>query len=254
MTQYKSSAELKNMAREQLSGKYGNAILFNLANYLLTFCITFLLTMFSSLISITISILVGNQDLNTGSTLLNWIATIISSIIVGVFNTGNALFCLNIACGRTYSVSNLFYGFQYLLKQSLGLSTVMAVLNAICLLPYDICYYRYLADSSTQNAIIMVIAMLVGYAVLLPLSLSLSQAYFLLLDFPQYSTKTLLTTSIHLMKGRKRKLFYIQLSFFPLMILGVLSFGIGNLWITPYMNLTMAYYFLDIMKPAKQET
>ena len=37
------------------------------------------------------------------------------------------------------------------------------------------------------------------------------------------------------------------------MILGALSFGIGNLWITPYMNMTLALYFLDIMKPANMQ-
>ena len=254
MTQYKSSAELKNQAKEQLTGKYGTAILFHMSHYLVSFCVTFFMITLFNMVSIIISVAVGNQDMNTGANLLNWIGTFLGSIIIGLLNTGNALFCLNIACGRTYAVSNLFYGIQYLFKQSLGLSAVMATINTICLLPYDICYYRYLTDNSTQNAIIMVIALLLGYTVLLPISLGLSQAYFLLLDFPQYSTKTLLTTSIHLMKGRKKKLFYIQLSFFPLIIFGTISFGIGNLWITPYMNLTMAYYFLDIMNPAKQET
>ena len=55
--------------------------------------------------------------------------------------------------------------------------------------------------------------------------------------------------SIRIMKGKKRKLFTIQLSFLPLMLLSMLTLGIGDLWLTPFMNMTMALYFLDIMRP-----
>lgn len=253
MTSYKSSAELKNMAREKLTGKYGSAILFYLSYLMITFCITFILTSFTTLITGILAMATGNADGGPIATILLNLLSLLCSVILGVFNTGNSLFFLNMACGRTYAVSNLFYGFQYLFKPSLTISAINVVISTACMIPYDIFYYLYRADGSTQNAILMIIFMLAGYAVLLPISLSLSQAYFLLLDFPQADAKEILSMSIRVMKGRKAKLFYIQLSFLPLLILGVLSCGIGNLWITPYMNMTLTYYFLDIMKPATRE-
>lgn len=253
MTSYKSSAELKNMAREQLSGKYGSAITLFLTQYLLDICVSFVMTFLVSAASTIFSFATNSEYFNAFSTVSNFIATFLSSVIVGILNTGNALFFLNIACKKAYSVSDLFYGFRNAFPASLQLSAISAFVNMICLLPYTICSTLYFADRTTSHAVMMIIALLAGYAVLLPISLSLSQIYFLLLDFPQYSVKSIVHTSIRLMKGHKRRLFYIQLSFLPLLLLGVLSFGIGNLWVTPYMNLTLTYFFLDIMQPSTRK-
>ena len=54
--------------------------------------------------------------------------------------------------------------------------------------------------------------------------------------------------AIRLMKGNMGRLFYIEVSFIPLFLLGVLSLGIGLLWITPYLNATLANFFLDLME------
>ena len=55
------------------------------------------------------------------------------------------------------------------------------------------------------------------------------------------------------MKGHKWRLFKLELSFLPLQIICMLSFGIGNLWLNPYMRMTYTEFFLDLMSPGKQE-
>ena len=50
------------------------------------------------------------------------------------------------------------------------------------------------------------------------------------------------------MKGHKWELFCLQMSFLPLGFLCLLSFGIGNLWLVPYLNMTQTLYFLDLMQ------
>ena len=50
------------------------------------------------------------------------------------------------------------------------------------------------------------------------------------------------------MRGHKRRLFLLQLSFFPLMLLSLLSLGIGNLWLRPYMDVAYAFFFLNLMR------
>ncbi len=57
-----------------------------------------------------------------------------------------------------------------------------------------------------------------------------------------------------MMKGHKRRLFRLELSFLPLMLLCVLSFGIGFLWLNPYMQMTYTCFFLDLMNPRDTET
>ena len=261
MSQYLSVSDLKDLAKEKLTGKFGNAVLVELSYNMILFSITFAISsIISGITTFTVLASSGNiagYELSfNAATLLNvlqYILTLLCSIFGGIFNTGICLYFLNIASGRQALLSNMFYGFQYLFKKSLALSAVMALWNAICLLPYNICYFIFGQTRSNQWAIYMVICMIIGMIIYVPVSLSISQSFFLLLDFPSRSAKELLQQSIRLMKGKKKKLFLLQISFLPLMLLGVLTFGLGNLWINPYMNMTLALYFLDIMKPTTTE-
>ncbi|MGN1180443.1 MAG: DUF975 family protein, partial [Suilimivivens sp.] len=80
------------------------------------------------------------------------------------------------------------------------------------------------------------------------LSLMFSQSFYLMLDFPGYSAKDVLVKSNVIMKGNKGRLFYIDLSFIPLFLLGLCTCCIGFLWILPYYQSTRANFYLDLMK------
>ena len=80
------------------------------------------------------------------------------------------------------------------------------------------------------------------------LRLLYAQTYFLMHDFPQYTERQLLSISRQMMKGQKGRLFYLLVSFLPLFLLSLLSCGIALLWIVPYMNTTMAEFYLDLVK------
>jgi len=56
------------------------------------------------------------------------------------------------------------------------------------------------------------------------------------------------------MKGHKWRLFKLKLSFLPLQFICLLSFGIGNLWLNPYMRMTYTEFFLDLLNPEKQNS
>ena len=261
MNQYKTISDLKDTAKEKLTGKYGIAVFANfipqLATILGASCLSMIFSFYVIFSMITgggdATAAIINPTMSTGQTIALYLLTELLSIVLGVFNTGICLFFLNVACGRTASVANLFYGFRYMFKKSLFLSAVTGLVNIICLLPYNIFYILFKEDFSTQWVGAMVISLLVGLIIYTPISLALSQSFFLLLDFPQYSGPELLAQSIRIMKGHKRKLFLIQISFWPLMLLSVLTLGIGDLWLLPYTNMTMTLYFLDLMTP-KAET
>ena len=80
------------------------------------------------------------------------------------------------------------------------------------------------------------------------LGLLYEQAFFLLHDFPQYTAKELLQKSRRLMVHHKGRLFYLYVSFLPLMLLGLLSCGLALLWVIPYMAATEAEFFLDLIQ------
>ena len=227
MIQYASRAQLKEKAREQMAGHYGNAILLSICRSLIVFSLTFAVSMTFTMILTVRTLMGGSAETSLAEYLLLTACTTLLSIFTGVFQTGITLFYLNTACSRPAVTANLFYGFKYLFKKSLGISAVLILLNTACTLPFDICYFLLRSgkgfDAITM-AILCIVLMVIGMCIYIPLSLGLSQAYYLLLDFPQYSAMELMKLSFRIMKGHKWELFCLQMSFLPLGFLCLLRY------------------------------
>lgn len=184
---------------------------------------------------------------------IDYVIQAIVSAFTSVFNVGITLMCLNIACGRTVQMTDLFYGFRAQFKKSLGISAVFVAASQLYLIPTQL-IQRYAQQLQTQTntdsaqILFALCLLLIGAAVYLPIGLAISQSYMLLLDVPERSTSDILRLSIRIMRGHKMRLFLLELSFLPMMFLGFLSFGIGNLWIMPYMNVVYAFFFLNLMR------
>lgn len=78
-------------------------------------------------------------------------------------------------------------------------------------------------------------------------ALAYSQTYYILADAQasgvEMSATEAIKTSQQLMKGHKWEFFCLQLSFLGWMILAGLTFGIGWLWLGPYLSTTKACYY-----------
>lgn len=68
---------------------------------------------------------------------------------------------------------------------------------------------------------------------------------YILLDEPELTAKQAIARSCEIMEGRRWKLFCLYLSFIGWGILCVLTFGIGFLWLVPYMNASFAAFYED---------
>lgn len=252
MNPYKSRAALKDLAKEHIQGHYSSAILLNFIVGLIQMSVTFLLSFSVTFIFFATLALTQNANVaDTGSfgiTVFTYLSSQVIAVFLGVFQVGLALFYLNLICKRPTSIGNLFYGFQTFGK-SFKISLVIVLVNMLLSLPAQFIYAirdGYISNTYLPMALGILIVCVIIY---IPLSLSVSQVYFLMLDFPGLSTSELLKRSFTVMKGHRFRLFLLQLSFFPLMLLGILSIGIGFLWLNPYMSSVYALFFLDIMKP-----
>ena len=78
------------------------------------------------------------------------------------------------------------------------------------------------------------------------LSLLLSQVYFILADQKTKSASEAIKMSWNVMKGKKMKLFLLQLSFIGWAILSVFTFFIGLLFLYPYMLTTYAKFYQNL--------
>jgi len=79
-------------------------------------------------------------------------------------------------------------------------------------------------------------------------SYSYSMAGFIMTENPEIDAKEAMEVSINMMKGNKWRLFCLQLSFIGWILLGVLTLGIGLLFVEPYMNAAYASFYDEISR------
>ncbi len=97
-------------------------------------------------------------------------------------------------------------------------------------------------DASSINASVLLVSLagFVLYIVATILSITWSYyyklAYIIAIDEPNLTPKEVVNKSKECMKGNRFKLFCLELSFIGWAILAVLTFGIGFLWLLPYMQ------------------
>ena len=174
-------------------------------------------------------------------------------MLTGLFSSGSAYLYLKLICGRPVSVGDLFYGFQLCPDKAIIIQAWITLITYLSSLPQIILNCLILANITNTDKILRymlpyALSMILSGVVSVMLSLFYAQTYFLLHDFPQYTAKELLQKSRRLMVHHKGRLFYLYVSFLPLMLLGLLSCGLAMLWIIPYMAATEAEFFLDLIQ------
>lgn len=236
MNEYLSSSSLKSLAKGQLLGKYGTL---TGACALHIICVSFA----------TFSVPLFTSDTSVISTVISYAVSFIISLFTGLFVFGEAYIYLKLACNQKIAVRDLFYGFSKTPDKILKVQAVLALISMICNLPNYI--FSFLTISFAAHPYILllyIVLMLIGSIANIILSLMFSQCFYLMLDFPQYTAREVLSKSRKVMHGNKGRLFYIDLSFIPLILLGLCTFGIAFLWILPYYQSTRANFYLDLMK------
>ena len=77
-------------------------------------------------------------------------------------------------------------------------------------------------------------------------SLSYSMAFYILADNPEMSAMEALNESKEIMKGHKWEYFVLNLSFILWILLGVITLGLGFIYVMPYMRTTTANFYNSI--------
>ena len=120
-----SRRELKNYAKQAMSGKYGILIL--------AFVAVQALALISSMIS---SALFPGEE--TIDIVLSYAFTFILTLLINVVAAGMNYMYLNIARGKVYSLNDLFYFYRHHPDRVIVAGFFMAVLNLLTMLPYTI--------------------------------------------------------------------------------------------------------------------
>lgn len=267
-SQYKNNFELKFLARVQTGQHLGLLV----GALLLKFIITFTaVNLVSSLIPATTTI----------STVINYIAVFAAQVVASVLNVGTSFIFLKTACNMPSTIEDLFCGFRQNTVKILKIGAVIAVIESICMIPLEIALTQYaeilnsipLLNSGNVNDLSRLLAgtpadsseLIEAYSILysatmkfylimfvcsvisLLLTLPFFPAFYMVLDFPNWSATTILKKSFEVMNGQKVRLLLLYISFIPVFLLSLFTCGIALIWVYPYRSMALANLYLDIM-------
>ncbi|MFO7867867.1 MAG: DUF975 family protein [Bacteroidales bacterium] len=140
-------------------------------------------------------------------------------ILAGPFALGYMIFALSLARKQEADVSTLFSGFQ-----NFGNAFVLYLLMVIFILLWTL--------------LLIIPGIIAGF--------SYSMAYFILSENPDMKPMEAIDASKKMMYGYKMKLFFLYLRFIGWILLSILTFGIGLLWVIPYIQVSLARFYDDI--------
>ena len=144
------------------------------------------------------------------------------SFVSGIVGTGFTIFLLNTIRNRKPCFENLLDGFGFwwrIILLDLLQSLIIGLLSLLVLVPGIIAHYRY------------------------------AQAMYILIDDPTKSPLQCLRESAAMMKGHKKALFLLDLSFIGWYILGMIPYVgyAAQVWSMPYIGMTKALYYETLL-------
>jgi len=153
--------------------------------------------------------------------LADFVSGMASLLITGPLAFGMAYFYMNVVRQGDYSLNDMFRGFSFFKKNF--------ILNIIIIV-----------------RVILWMVLLIVPGILA--ALRYSQAFYVLCDNPDLSPTEALAESSRLMEGHKGQYVMLGISFIGWALLGVITLGIGFLWITPYMGTSFALFYQELLE------
>ncbi|MCC8051709.1 MAG: DUF975 family protein [Clostridiales bacterium] len=104
----------------------------------------------------------------------------------------------------------------------------------------------FYGEISINNVLFATAVLLIAVVLFVAVEISFSMTLFVHANDPDLSFKDMMSESWHLMSGMRLRYLHMQLSFIGLYLLGLLSFGIGLLFVNPYVYTTSGYFYKKI--------
>ena len=157
--------------------------------------------------------------INLGVSAIPYLGSVVSLLISGPLALGMAIIFLKLVRGEEISVEMIFAGFKDFTR------------------------------SLTAGLLIFIYVFLWTLLLIIPgiiASFSYAMTFFIMADNPNISANEAIKASKEMMRGHKTDLFLLDLSFIGWILLSVLSFGIGFLWLGSYIYTANAIFYHEI--------
>lgn len=211
-------ALLKQDAKNAMSMANPHPVLTTLVLMVISVAATMVLGLVSGILGVGDAIF-DNAAVSFVTGLLYMVVSIIVSLFLGTIQFGYTVYSLKVFKQEETGINELFGYFPMLLK-ILGLSLWMGLFislwSCLCVIPGIIAALRY------------------------------SQSFYILAENPDMSIRDCVNESKAMMSGRLWEFFVLQLSFILWMLLVSVTCGLASLYVSPYMQITMAGYYLSL--------
>ena len=210
--------ELMALARLSLSGNWGMGVVGYILYYVLVMSVS-LFAMSSAFFVTAMSAATGANGVMAGEAVQN-VGQIFSSILTGAFMVGFCNYFLVIAQEGEARLEGLFLGFRRFWK-----SFAVYFLYSLFIILW---------------ALLFIIPGIIA-------SFSYAMAFFIVADDADCGPLEAIKRSKEMMKGNRWKFFCLHWRFFGWSLLAVFfTFGIGFLWLVPYMQTSFAKFYEDV--------
>ncbi len=141
-------------------------------------------------------------------------------LVGGPLALGFALFVLSISRGQEAEIEQLFKGFERFAVAFVAMLLIMLFVSL--------------------GFLLLIVPGII-------LSIAYSMTFFILVDNPNFTAVEAMKKSRELMYGFKWKLFCLGLRFIGWFLLSIITFGIALLWVAPYMQVSFAKFYDDLL-------
>ena len=174
------------------------------------------------------------------------IVIILVSALMSTVSVAIQAMSLNAARGKKIKFSEILFVVKNNPDKVIIITIIQQLLALLFAIPQNVVSLMVMDSISAQ--IISFALMLFGYIADIIIVTLFSQSMFLYIDNVEESPLECISMSLRAMRKPKNFFRYLWLviSFIPLHIVGMISFGLFYLWLIPYQNTTMALFYLQL--------
>ncbi len=226
--------ELKRIARTNLQGNYMEIIrAFVICNIIV------------SLLELPFALMRDSVMFST-SNIIYYVAVGLIGIASAVLTAGQYRMHLRLARTGKTSGSELFIPAKIHSNRFIFTELLLFALSIVCLLPTFGAIALIIFYDGVNYYLIALGLSIISCILTLYISLTFDLVYFVMNDNENLSMIDALRYTKDMILTHRKRYFYMQLSFLGMMLLVLLSLGIGIFWVHPYMIQTTTLFYLDV--------
>lgn len=226
--------ELKRIARGNLMG-----------NYIPLIRAYILVSLILTLVEFPFSMLQTQETLSTQN-IIYYIAITLINIISIILVAGQYKLHLSLARTGKMNLTDLFEPVKNQPDRYILANLILFVLSLLSMLPLFAGLAIIYFYESIAWYLVALLLSTIGTVLSMYVSLTFNLVFFVLIDHPDMKAIEALKATRKLIMGYKKRYLYMQYSFLGMLLAAALSFGIGMLWVEPYMTQTVTLFYLDI--------